>query len=121
MKILDRICGWLLILGAGGHSMGSYNAYKDQPMTLLWALSASIAGVLLAALNLLRVGRPTDRTLAWVCVVGNLVWLVFVYAFGRLIGNLLDFRVVIQAGVTIALLILSLRTALRVSQTTSAA
>lgn len=121
MKILDRICGWLLILGACGHSMGSYNAYKDQPMTLLWALSASIAGVLLAALNLLRVGRPTDRSLAWVCVVGNLVWLIFVYVFGRLIGNLLDFRVVIQASVTIALFVLSLHTALRASQTRSAA
>ena len=120
MKILDRICGWLLIVGACGHSMGSYNAYKGQPMTLLWALSASIAGILLAALNLLRAGRPTDRPLIGVCVGGNLVWLVFVYVFGRLIGNLLDFRVVIQATITIVLLILSLRAALGAAQARSA-
>jgi hypothetical protein len=121
VKILDRICGWLLILGGCGHTMGSYNAYKNEPMTLLWALSASIAGVLLATLNLLRVGRPADRSLAWVCVVGNLVWLVFVYVFGRLIGNLLDFRVVIQACITILLLILSVRTVVAASQTRNAA
>jgi hypothetical protein len=121
VKILDRICGWLLILGGCGHSMGSYAAYKDQPMTLLWALSATLAGFLLAALNLLRVGRPADRTLAWVCVVGNLVWLVFIFIFGKLIGNLLDFRVVIQTCITILLLLLSVRTAVAASQTRSAA
>jgi hypothetical protein len=48
------------------------------------------------------------------------VWLVFVYVFGRLIGNLLDFRVVIQATITIVLLILSLRAALGAAQARSA-
>ncbi|HEY0759678.1 MAG TPA: hypothetical protein VGD59_10530 [Acidisarcina sp.] len=110
MRTLDRVFGCLMIVGALGHAMGSYAAYKTQAMALLWALSASFAELLLAALNLLRAGRPGDGKLAAVTLAGNLAQMVLVYTFGRLIGNVFDFRVLIQGGVTLVLIIMSVRT-----------
>ena len=60
MKKTDMICAGILVLSAIGHAFGSYIAYKSDPMTLLWALSASFAVLLLAAINLLR-ANPTPR------------------------------------------------------------
>lgn len=112
MKIVDRIFGWILALGCLGHATGSFLAYRHSPELLLWSESATLAGMLLAALNLLRAGRPDDRVLGWVSFAGCLGWLVFVIAFGKLIGNYLDFRFLIQGIVTLALAAFSLRTAL---------
>jgi hypothetical protein len=113
MKTLDRICGALLAAGGILHGFGSYAAYHGQPMVLLWALSASFAILLLAALNLVRSGRPADRPLAWICFAGCLVWIIFAVWFGKLIGNVLDFRPLVQALVSAILAAFSLRTALR--------
>lgn len=82
-------------------------------MALLWALSASFAVLLLAAVNLLRAGRPGDRALAWVSLTGCLVWIGFVVQFGILIGNVLDFRPLIHLVLSGVLAVFSLRTALR--------
>ena len=71
-----------------------------------------MAELLLAGLNLLRVGRPGDHALAWVSFAGCIGQLIAVIAFGKLIGNYLDFRFVIQGIVTLALAGFSLRTAL---------
>jgi len=113
MKIIDRIFGILLALGGVGHGFGSYQAYHHDPMALLWALSASFAGELLAAVNLLRTARPGDRALAWISLGGCLVWIGFVVCFGHLIGNYLDFRFLINFIVTAVLAVFSLRGALR--------
>lgn len=107
--MVDRIFGWLLVIGSMLHAVGSVAVYRNRPETLLWALSASLAGLLLAALNLLRVGRPHDHVLAWISFVGCLSWLAIVVAFGVLIGNFFDFRVVIQGTITLVLAIFSLR------------
>ncbi len=104
-----------MIVGALLHCMGSYAVYKTNPMALLWADSGGIAELLLAALNLMRVNRPNDRTLAWVCAAGCLAWLGVVLTFGRLIGNILDPRVLIQSTITLVLLLLSLRAAIAAS------
>ena len=112
MKIADRICGWILLLGAVGHSMGSLQAYGHRPELLLWAEGATLMLLLLGALNLLRVGRPGDHALAWVSFAGCIGWLIAVMAFGKLIGNYLDFRFLTQGIVTLALAGFSLRTAL---------
>ncbi|HEV2273874.1 MAG TPA: hypothetical protein VGR96_06890 [Acidobacteriaceae bacterium] len=98
-----------MVISAFLHGFGSYQVYRGQPMVLLWAESAGLAEVLLAALNLLRAGRPEDRPLAWVAAAGCSVWLGAVGVFGHLIGNILDFRVLIQAFVTVVLLVFSLR------------
>lgn len=110
---MDRIFGYLLAVGGILHGFGSWAAYHAQPMALLWALSASFAVLLLAAVNLLRAGRPGDRALAWVSFAGCLVWIGFVVRFGILIGNVLDFRPLIHLVLTAALAVFSLRTALR--------
>jgi len=113
MKTLDRLFGCLIILGGVGHGVGSFQAYKSDPMSLLWALSASYAGFLLGALNLLRAARDTDRAVAWICFAGCLVWTGFVLRFGMLLGNFGDFRVVVNLIITLGLAAFSLRGALR--------
>lgn len=94
MKLVDRALAVLLILGAGGHALGSIAAYQGQPMTLLWALSASQFIVLVGAVNLMRSARPGDRALAWIAVVSALVQLISAVAFGQLIGAPADPRVI---------------------------
>jgi hypothetical protein len=111
MKAIDRIFGCLLLLGGIGHGFGSYAAYKDQPMSLLWALSASFAIFLLAAINLLRAGRKEDSALSWISFAGCAVWIGFAVCFGRLIGNMLDFRPLVNLIVTLVLAFFSLRSA----------
>ena len=113
MKTLDRVFGTLMFLGGIGHGLGSIKAYSKDPMTLLWALSASFAGFLLAALNLLRAGRMGDGALAWVCFVGCLVQIAFALRFGMLIGNLFDFRPLGQAIIAAVLASFSARSALQ--------
>jgi len=112
MKTVDRIFGWLLLLGGFGHGLGSLQAYGHKPELLLWAECTTLAGWLLAALNLLRVGRPADRTLAWVSFAGCLGWAIMAVAFGRLIENMLDFRALINLILALGLAGFSLRTAL---------
>ena len=113
MKAIDRTFGCLLAIGGILHGFGSWAAYRDQPMALLWALSASFAVLLLAAVNLLRAARPGDRALGWVSFAGCLVWIGFVVCFGILIGNVLDFRPLIHLILTAVLAAFSVRTALR--------
>jgi len=113
MNAVDRIFGFLLVLGALLHGLGSYHIYHDQPMTMLWAWSGSFAMLLLAAMNLMRVSRPGDRGLAWVSLAGCLVWAAFSAGFGRLIGNLLDFRPLVNLVLSLVLAGFSLRSALR--------
>jgi hypothetical protein len=112
MRIADRIFGWLLLLGGLGHGLGSLKAYMHKPELLLWAECAMLAGWLLAAINLLRAGRPGDRTLAWVSFAGCLGWVIVAVAFGRLIDNMLDFRPLTNLILAVVLAGFSLRTAL---------
>lgn len=116
MKALDRIFGCLLALGGIGHGFGTYAAYRGTTMLLLWALSASFAVLLLAAVNLLRTSRQGDRALGWISFAGCLVWIGFVVWFGHLIGNYFDFRFLIHFIVTTVLALFSLRTALRAAR-----
>lgn len=113
LKGLDRLFAVLLMLGAAGHTLGSIKAYGSQPIVLLWALCASVLCVLLGAINLLRVARPADAVLGWICVGGMLCWLATTLAFGHLIGNLLDFRIVIFAVISVALILFAVLTATR--------
>ena len=110
LKTVDRGLAWLLVVGALLHAMGSWAGYRNSPATLLWALSGSVEGLLLGALNLLRVGRPHDRPLAWVCFGGCLAHIAVALGFGKVIGNVLDPRVLINAIDAAALAALSLRT-----------
>ena len=97
MNTADRVFGWLLVIGAALHAYGSIIGYQSDPETLLWSLSGSLAALLLASLNLLRVVRPGDRTLAWLCLAGNLAWIAIALGFGVVIGNVFDPRALIHA------------------------
>ena len=112
MKTLDRVFGWLLVLGALLHSAGSVVALRNNPGVLVWALSGSLAAMLVAALNLMRVNRPADRTLAWVSAAGSIAWTLVAIGFGASIGNVLDPRAMYHAIAGIVLAAFSVRTAL---------
>ena len=113
MTILDRIFGWLLVAGGLLHAGGSWHAFHNEPPQLLWALSGSLAALLVAALNLLRVGRPTDRPLAWVSFAASVAWVAVAVGYGAVIGHLADPRAVIHAVNAAVLAALSLRTLMR--------
>jgi len=108
LKNLDRALAVLLSLGAIGHTFGSIVAFRNQPVTLLWALCASLLIALVGGINLLRTWRPSDYALAWLSAVGALSWLVVSVAFGIIIGNLLDPRVIPFAVMSTGLLLFSM-------------
>ena len=111
MNAADRTFCWLLIIGSVLHAFGAVNAYHGEPETLVWALSATLAGLLLAALNLLRIGRPGDRALAWISFAGCLGWLAEGIGLGMAVGNRLNFRLFTMGMIAIVLAVFSLRSA----------
>lgn len=111
LKILDLTFGWLLVAGSVLHAAGSVAAYKGVPMLLLWSLSGTLAGLLLASLNLLRAGRPGDHVLAWVSFAGCLGWIAVALGFGAVSGNILDVRAPTHAINAVVLAAMSLRAA----------
>ena len=116
MRTIDRVFGWLLVVGGILHTFGSVVGLAHKPDVLVWALSGSLAALLLAALNLMRVNRPHDRTLALVCVAGSVAWVFVAIGFGVSIGNALDPRALIHAVNAVVLAGFSIRTAARASQ-----
>jgi hypothetical protein len=112
MKTLDRVFGTLLLIGSMLHSYGSISSYPSRSPELVWALSGSLAGGLIAVLNLVRAGRPEDATLAWITCVASLSWFAVAVGFGAAIGNLIDPRVLWHAIAALALTAFSLRTAI---------
>lgn len=109
MKTVDYVFGWLLVLASLMHGAGSVAAYRHKPELLLWAEAATLASLLLAAINLLRAGRPGDHTLAWVSCAGCAGWILVAFGFGRLVGTLLDPRAVSHEAITLVLLVFSFR------------
>ena len=109
MRWIDRALSLLLILGGVGHTFGVLQFYKD-PHTLFWSLVASVLIALLAAVNLLRSWRR-DRALAWIAAGGSAAYFVVTLCFGRLIGDMTDFRVILFGAITLGLTFFSLRDA----------
>jgi hypothetical protein len=113
MKTVDRVFGWLLVVSSLLHGIGSVVALLHvNPDMLVWAESGTLAGLLVAGLNLLRVNRPLDRGLAWVSAGGCVGHLMVAVAFGVRIGNVFDPRPLTHSVVALVLLGFSLRTAL---------
>jgi len=109
---IDRGLSCLLILGGIGHTFGVISFYEDV-ITLFWALTASVLIFLLAAINLLRSWRPADRALAIVTTCGSAAYLVITLEFGRLIGSVLDPRVILFSVISLGLIGFGLRDAMR--------
>lgn len=92
LRIVDRIFGVLLALGACGHTVGTI--LWTQPMSgiFIWSLGSSLAAALLATLNIVRAGRPDDKTFAVITLVGTACWALLALGFGMSIHNVLDPR-----------------------------
>ena len=113
LRVLDKTLAVLLALGAVGHTLGSFKAFHDQPAVLLWALCASVLIVVVGAINLLRASRRGDRPLAGIAAFGALSWFVACLAFGMIIENVLDVRVLVFGLLSAGLFVFSLRDALK--------
>jgi hypothetical protein len=109
---IDRGLSCLLVLGGIGHTFGVIGFYQD-PVTLFWALAASVLIFLLAAINLLRTWRPADRPLAILTSCGSAAYLIISLGFGWVIGSLTDPRVILFAVLSLGLLGFGLRDAIR--------
>jgi len=112
MTVFVRTLVGLLMLGAAGHTIGSLKFYKDQPHALFWALCVSVLIVVIAAMNWLRADRPQDPGLAWVTAAATLAYAGISIGFGFLIGNPMDWRALSFAAVSLALVGLSVHSAL---------
>jgi len=108
MRILDRVLGFLLLLGGVGHTAGTFVGYRDKPELFLWSLCASGFVFLLAAVNLIRAGRSGDRALGWLTLIFNLGWCAASVGFGQLIHNMYDFRVIGFCVITLGLCAMSI-------------
>jgi len=110
-RLIDRTLGVALIVAAIAHTFGSLNAYAFLSTELVWAISASAFAILIAAINMLRMNRPGDHTLAWICFVGCVAWIVLALSFNVSIGHVADPRGLIHAIVTAGLAFFSFRSA----------
>jgi hypothetical protein len=111
VKMIDRTLGALLAIGGLWQAWSSFTTFVFLSPMLVWAWSGAVAAVLVAALNLLRVGRPNDRPLAWVSFAGCLLWLLIVVLFAATLFDPLDVRPPYHGLITAALAGFSLRTA----------
>jgi hypothetical protein len=110
MKMLDRFFAGLLLFGAAGHTAGTLAFYTWPSEIFVWSLGASLAAFLLGAINLLRANRLNDPALARrTCAIGSLAWLGLAMAFGVVIGNIADPRVLIHAIAAAGLTAFSMR------------
>lgn len=107
LKVVDRIFGGLLVLASAGHTAGTI--LWTQPMSgiFIWSLGSSLAAALLGALNIVRAGRPEDKTLAAITAIGTACWALVTFAFGKSIGNLLDPRPLSHMVISLVLVIFS--------------
>jgi hypothetical protein len=113
LKIIDRTFGVLLILATCGHTAGTILLLPAMTGMWVWSLGAALSGYLLGALNLVRAGRPWDRTLALITTLGMACWILVALAFNRSIGNMLDPPGLGHSIIAFVLLCFSLRTLLQ--------
>jgi hypothetical protein len=92
LKVVDRIFGCLLALAACGHTVGTILWTQSMSGIFIWSLGSSLAAGLLATLNIVRAGRPDDKTLAVITLVGTGCWALVAFGFGVSIHNYLDPR-----------------------------
>ena len=115
-KHIDQACGWLLILGACGHTGGTLLWLPRMSGIWIWSLGAALAALLLGVLNLLRASRENDPALAWITTLGTLCWGLVAVAFGVSIGNVLDPRPLMHAVTSLALVGFSVASLLRIGR-----
>lgn len=110
MKIVDRIFGCLLILGALGHTIGTILWTPPMSGIFIWSLGAALAAFILGALNLVRAGRPGDRAVASIATAGTFLWMLLAITFGISIHHVMDPRPLIHIIVSFVLVLFGIRT-----------
>jgi hypothetical protein len=120
LKVIDRIFGWLLVIGSCGHTIGTLMWTQPMSGIFIWSLGSSLAAALLGTLNIIRAGRPGDKTLAIITAVGTACWALLAIGFGVSIGNVLDLRALIHAVTSMVLVIFSVLTLRRGSRNVNA-
>lgn len=109
MTIADRVFGYLLILGALGHTIGTIVWLQPMSQLFIWSLGAALAAFVLGALNVLRAKRPGDRAVAAIAVVGTFAWMLVALAFGISINRVLDPRPLSHIIISLVLVLFGIR------------
>jgi len=109
MKIVDRVFGYLLVLGALGHTIGTIVWLKPMSDLFVWSLGAALAGFVLGALNIVRAGRPGDRAVAAIATVGTAAWMFLALTFGISIHHVSDPRPLSHIIISLVLVLFGIR------------
>ena len=107
LKVVDRIFAGLLGLAACGHTVGTFLWTQKMSGIFVWSLGSSLAAGLLATLNLVRAGRPNDKTLAVITLIGTACWALLNLTFGMSISNVLDPRPLGHIIISVVLVVFS--------------
>src|SRR5215813_12160511 len=110
LRTADRIFGVLLILAACGHTVGTILWTKPMSGVFIWSLGSSLAALLLGTLNLVRAGRPDDKTLAAITLIGTACWAAVAFELGKSIGNVVDPRPLGNVIISLVLVVLGAAT-----------
>ena len=116
MKILDRIFAWILLLLGCVHGVGTFLTYKTLVMDGVWFFCGGLAIIFGALFNLARISRTSDRLVAGLTVIVNLILVaVFVAVVPWILRHDLKTnpQVIVLATALIVEFILSLRQWLR--------
>lgn len=66
LSTIDKGFSWALIVLSAGHGiLGTLLTSDIHASTTVWSFSGSVAAWMIAAVNILRVGRPKDWALSW--------------------------------------------------------
>jgi len=109
MVWLDRALSILLILAGIVHIFDSFHAF-DDPLTILWSVVGALFVILVGVISLLRVSRPSDRALAWICLVSELVWLAVAFWFGHVTQDPARLHLLMVIVLTLGMCVFSART-----------
>jgi hypothetical protein len=104
-KVIDRIFGVMLVLASAGHTAGTLMWTQPMSGIFIWSLGSSLAAALLGTLNIVRAGRPDDKTLAAITTIGTACWAFVAIGFGMSVGNVLDPRAASHAVISMVLVV----------------
>ena len=104
MKRIDYFFSALLILLSAGHGIpGTLMRDGWDSPEAVWSFSGSVAAWLVAAINILRTGRPEDKGVAVVALLGSLSWIGLMVWLAIVADMVLDIRIWLFVGTAAAL------------------
>ena len=111
MKQADYALSVILIVLSAGHGfVGTLAAEGWDSSTSMWSFSGSVAAWMIAAVNILRVGRPADKGVAMVALLGALSWVGLMVWLAVVAHMIADIRIWLFISVAAGLSLFSIRT-----------